>query len=802
MQVFEEFATTLLVSFALACAGYLIAKRFFPERSNVTTGPGMKVQPSFLEGWRGDTIFFLMYTASLIGYASLALIRHLDFHSGLDLAISDRIVWNSIHGRLMETSIYPQVPVYLGDHFCPIILGIVPLYAVWNDASVLLILQAVALTSAAFPIYWYARAQIGRPLALVVACSYFLSPALLFVNLYDFHEIALATPLLAFACFFLLRSRHTPFLVCAVLLLLVKEDMCLTFAIFGIFIFVVQRRVWGLALFVFGIFTFFLLIYQVIPYFRQGEQYYFVARYASLGNNMSEILQAIFLRPDKVWNLVWTPTKIEFLLHFVVPLGLVPLFGIDVLFLTVPTFGYLLLSDFPPQTSIQFHYPAALVPFFYFASVVALRRGLRVVNENRRRYSAYFDSGLPRQVGFAILILSASILSYYFQSPGPLARQSFFNYGILNSRTLTGRSIVAQIPRGSVVLTSRDSLSQFSGDYVYEFPSIPDQRLADYIFFEKDRNWYGYRRETLDAWLSIGFFEIASETENFLLMRRKPLDQLFQVQYGKDLTLLGYTVVPTNTLHGGETLRPILGWRANTTIAERYKFALQVVDEKGHVWAEVDTEPHDGISPTNKWLTGKAMYDQYFLRLPPTMPTGNYQLVVRVHEMADDAYLPVSDSKGNVLGTNLTITTLHIDKSKASWTASQLVTEQPLVEFFVDIQELRFLGYYPMAKVIYPGAEFPVGLYWRARDKPRGDYTVAVQLRDASGRVVFEQASRPANDTYPTTQWDKGEVLLDWHDLTIPKDLAPGEYQIVALLRDQAGNPLGEAPVSQVSIKD
>ena len=81
---------------------------------------------------------------------------------------------------------------------------------------------------------------------------------------------------------------------------------------------------------------------------------------------------------------------------------------------------------------------------------------------------------------------------------------------------------------------------------------------------------------------------------------------------------------------------------------------------------------------------------------------------------------------------------------------------------------MRFLGYVPPRETISAGELLQVGLYWRARDKPQGDYIVAVQLRDATGRIAFEHASRPAADAYPTTQWNAGEVLLDWHDFHLP----------------------------------
>jgi hypothetical protein len=78
---------------------------------------------------------------------------------------------------------------------------------------------------------------------------------------------------------------------------------------------------------------------------------------------------------------------------------------------------------------------------------------------------------------------------------------------------------------------------------------------------------------------------------------------------------------------------------------------------------------------------------------------------------------------------------------------------------------------------------------------------VAVQFRDANDRVAFEQAAQPANNTYPTTQWNAGEVLLDWHDVQIPSQIAAGTYQIVVVLQDtQTRRAVGETPIAKIQV--
>src|SRR3989338_9602525 len=96
-------------------------------------------------------------------------------YNALDLAIYSQVFWNTSYGRWFEMSIHPQS--YIGDHFEPLILLLTPIYSLWRDPRMLLILQTLAIQLAVIPIYLLARnifqknASIKTPraLALVIA---------------------------------------------------------------------------------------------------------------------------------------------------------------------------------------------------------------------------------------------------------------------------------------------------------------------------------------------------------------------------------------------------------------------------------------------------------------------------------------------------------------------------------------------------------------------------------------------------------------------------------------------------------
>jgi hypothetical protein len=289
-----------------------------------------------------------------------------------------------------------------------------------------------------------------------------------------------------------------------------------------------------------------------------------------------------------------------------------------------------------------------------------------------------------------------------------------------------------------------------------------------------------------NGWALIGYADAPSTFPKSLDLR-----------VGDNLTLLGFATVPGGNILGGGTLNAIAEWRADQDVHGRYTVLVRLVDGQGHIWAQDDREP---IIPTDGWKSGDLIRDHYILRLPRTMPPGNYKVQVGVWDPQINNSLEVRDAQGASQGNRAVAAQLQVEKDSSNIPANYLPVENA---FRVDLHELRLLGSTSIPVSLSVGNELQVGLYWRARAKPTGDYSVSVQLRDASGRVALEQRDRPAAGAYPTTRWQLGEVLLDWHDMLVPTGLPAGDYTLTVVLWDLADQTvLGEAKIGQVEIGD
>src|SRR5205085_3907462 len=179
------------------------------------------------------------------GFAALSVQRHRAFETGrFDLGNMVQAVWATAHGHpLRVTDLHGHQVSRLAAHADPILVLFAPLWWAWPSPEMLLVLQAVAVAAGAFPVFSLARKHLGSDrAALGFALAYLLLPAVQWLTLNEFHPVALATPLLLFAFWYLDEDRLVPFAICAVLACACKEEIPLVVAGFGIWYALSRRR--------------------------------------------------------------------------------------------------------------------------------------------------------------------------------------------------------------------------------------------------------------------------------------------------------------------------------------------------------------------------------------------------------------------------------------------------------------------------------------------------------------------------------------------------------------------------------
>jgi hypothetical protein len=116
----------------------------------------------------------------------------------------------------------------------------------------------------------------------------------------------------------------------------------------------------------------------------------------------------------------------------------------------------------------------------------------------------------------------------------------------------------------------------------------------------------------------------------------------------------------------------------------------------------------------------------------------------------------------------------ELDAQRLSWRQGITTTIHPLGYRLGP--SIWLAGYALESRVVAPSDPLRMTLYWRTDASLDRDYTVFIHIRDAEGETVVGWDTMPRENTYPTTQWQAGQVVDDGH--TVPLDISSGEYRI------------------------
>ena len=345
----------------------------------------------------------VLLVTTIFGVSSV--LRYCTFHAAtFDLGIMTQVVWNTSQGRWFETSIdratnEALIGSYLGNHVRPFLILLAPLYRLWPDPRLLLVLQAAALGVAAFPLCAIVVSKTGDRLGgLIISCCYLAYPALGFLNLVDFHPVAFTIPAILVAYWALMEERRLLFLGMVLLALSTKEEMVVPIGSWGLVLLLQpDRRRIGVGLVALAALWAAVCFGVVIPLHNEGEPYRFWQLWSQLpGLSGSETVQGGTAQSVGGGSAA---TMALFLVHLFLPLGFLPFFGPSSLVVALPSLIYLLLGERPAFHSVGYQYPAVLIPWFFLAVAEGLPRA--------RRRSAGVGSVRLYRLGLAFLLIGS-----------------------------------------------------------------------------------------------------------------------------------------------------------------------------------------------------------------------------------------------------------------------------------------------------------------------------------------------------------------------------------------------------------
>ncbi|MGD2039345.1 MAG: glycosyltransferase family 39 protein [Anaerolineae bacterium] len=227
-----------------------------------------------------------------------------------------------------------------------------------------------------------------------------------------------------------------------------------------------------------------------------------------------------------------------------------------------------------------------------------------------------------------------------------------------------------------------------------------------------------------------------------------------------------------------------LGWRLSEVPAEDYSVGLRLVGPTGHVWAQRDSQPLDGLRPFSEWPPGTLVPDRHGLLIPAGTPPGDYELALRVYRSRDLTVLPVTSESGS--GSEVILGTVRVMRPETPPPVEALGFEQALL---ADFERLRLIGATTGDQAsLLPGQMVEAELFWQAVVDPGEDFLPRLMLLDEQGAVLSELTEKPVAGTFPTAWWQAGDLIRDPHALPIAATVPPGDYRLaVSLVRAADG---------------
>ncbi|MBD0329692.1 MAG: DUF2079 domain-containing protein [Thermoleophilia bacterium] len=412
------------------------------------------------------------------------MLRHRAFSTGrFDLGNMVQAVWSTTEGRPLEvTGARGEQFVRLGAHVDPLLVLFAPLWALWPEPSLLLVVQASALALGAVAVYLLAMRHLrSEAAALAFALAYLLSPALGWMALADLHAVAFATPLLAFAFWALDDDRLLVFAVLAALAAASKEHVALAIAGLGLWYALARgRTLAGAAIAAVSLAWTAVAVGVVAPHFSPTGSLRHEPRYAEVGGSPVGIVKTALTEPWRVAAEAFDERGLEYLLALLVPLAALPLLAPLLTLAAVPEVGLNLLSARETQTSIRYHYEAVSLGVLFPAAVLGTARLAR---------------GRPAiAVRAGVVVLVLSLGSAYRLGPLPVWRALPGGDGLRlsairpDSHDAVVRRALAQVPEGVPASAVNSVGAHLSARRrIHVFPTVAEARWV--VVDRKEPGW-------------------------------------------------------------------------------------------------------------------------------------------------------------------------------------------------------------------------------------------------------------------------------------------------------------------------
>ncbi len=389
-----------------------------------------------------------------------------------DTGIFNQVLWSTINGKPFYYTLEPFISTdnnFLATHFAPILIIILPFYAIYPGVETLFLIHSTVIAIGALAVYKLAGLIIKNDkYATILAFTYLLNPLVIGVSVEWFHLEDFFMTFALFSIYFFFKRSWKLYIAFMMLTLISIEYAAIPLLFFGISILLLWKRNknYDKNTFYFSIIT----IALAIIWFLLARNFQTMLGHSAEGIVKSwrvlgaESLEQVPIRvlqdPIAVWNALtydWGYKSIYLLMIFA-PLLFIALLKPLYFLPALPWLLAAMLSNFEPHYVIWTHYSSFIIPFLFLATIF----GIKDLIDNG---SALFTKKFIILIQISVLIVSIITIIL-----GALIYSPIMNFD--NQHNASLKNILSLVPNNASVLTQNNIFPHLSSRFeAYTIPS-------------------------------------------------------------------------------------------------------------------------------------------------------------------------------------------------------------------------------------------------------------------------------------------------------------------------------------------
>ncbi len=335
-------------------------------------------------------------------FSYVSIWRHEHFLTyGFDLGIFSQIFYNTLfRGKFFYYNIelcFNPSGSYFGIHFSPFLIFLMPIFYIFPYPHTLLIIQSVAIASAAYPIYEIAyNYTSNRKISLYIALAYLFYLPNQLANLFDFHQQAFIPLFYSLIYLHFLKRDYLKMILYAMLTCLIIEFAPILIIGLSLYIYLKNRKnrkviKYSFLMLIIALSTLIIGLAIISTINPIQTKFSFEYTFGNLGTTPAEILLNMLSKPKTLLcQTILHVAKIKYLTILLAPLLFIPL--------TEPI-GFILLAGPWIVVALLTSVPEYYSPFFQYIFFISAQLHILTIKRLREK----------QVIAFAILIASVTI---------------------------------------------------------------------------------------------------------------------------------------------------------------------------------------------------------------------------------------------------------------------------------------------------------------------------------------------------------------------------------------------------------